>query len=821
MGCKNRSSDSEKRAAAPKNQNEGPAGIHQLYADAESKLSTGDLVGAAATCAKARQQTVNTDPLWQSKIVLLDAEILLWQGDPSAALHMLDRLPAANRDPELLLQRNLAEGRALCLRNKLLRAKSCLDTAERLARSHDPEALGDISLARANLFHRQGRDTKAESELRRAGELADRYKNKVLRAKVLGTYVQIFTAEGYYDKALDNSAPALALSESLGARHLQAGVRLNTGWSYLELGDFEQATEFFTKAEKLAADAGMEFVRESSENNLGRIYFEQGNYRAAETSFRTALSLARELKDDGGAAIYLHNLAEVNRAIGHFDEADQYNEQAVSILPPHDRPDELRSLVTRATILIGRKEYAKAKPLLNSVLADRRTPASARWEAEDALANLDETEGKTSQARLEFDKAVRMLRRSWDEITEDEHKLAFSSWAAAFYTDYIRFLLGQGQKEKALQIAESMRARTLEEGLGTRKAQQQPLLQIPVVQRYLRGKNQAVLAYWLAPETSYLWLITPSDFQIFSLPDKRQIEQKVEQYQKTITDLDDPLQDSQKGQELYRILVEKAEKFIPPQMRVAIIPDGSLGKLNFETLIAPGATPHYWINDHELEDTSSISLLMKSRPDHNGGHRLLIIGDPVEVTKEYGPLRHAGDEINAAARHFSAASRQMVSGAGANPDSYASNKPAEYDLVHFATHGFASDAKPLDSAIVLSPNPDGNFKLYARDIIHIPVKAEVVTISTCYGAGARTYSGQGLVGLAWAFLRAGAHRVIAGLWKVDDDSTPQLMDTFYAELQNHMNPAAALRDAKRKMLGLKNSFRLPYYWASLQLYAGS
>ena len=93
--------------------------------------------------------------------------------------------------------------------------------------------------------------------------------------------------------------------------------------------------------------------------------------------------------------------------------------------------------------------------------------------------------------------------------------------------------------------------------------------------------------------------------------------------------------------------------------------------------------------------------------------------------------------------------------------------------------------------------------------------------SACYGAGTRTYSGEGLVGLAWAFLRAGAHRVVAGLWEVDELASVDLMDDFYSGLQAGQTASSALRSAKLKMLKSDGSYSRPYYWASLQLYVGS
>ena len=113
-----------------------------------------------------------------------------------------------------------------------------------------------------------------------------------------------------------------------------------------------------------------------------------------------------------------------------------------------------------------------------------------------------------------------------------------------------------------------------------------------------------------------------------------------------------------------------------------------------------------------------------------------------------------------------------------------------------------------------------SFKLYARDIVGHPLHANLVTISACYGAGERAYSGEGLVGLSWAFLFAGAHNVVAALWEASDASTEQLMDKFYDELDRGASHDAALRTAKLSLLRASN-FRNPFYWAPFQLYAGS
>src|SRR5262249_56367698 len=110
-----------------------------------------------------------------------------------------------------------------------------------------------------------------------------------------------------------------------------------------------------------------------------------------------------------------------------------------------------------------------------------------------------------------------------------------------------------------------------------------------------------------------------------------------------------------------------------------------------------------------------------------------------------------------------------------------SASPDRFTFIHFTAHAAANLSSPLDSAVILSGANEA-YKLYARDVAEVPLRAELVTVSACRSAGERHYSAEGLVGFAWAFLRAGARRVVAGLWDVDDRSTAELMDDLYAHI---------------------------------------
>ena len=341
-----------------------------------------------------------------------------------------------------------------------------------------------------------------------------------------------------------------------------------------------------------------------------------------------------------------------------------------------------------------------------------------------------------------------------------------------------------------------------------------------------RRAQGVLLFYWLGEKQSYLWAITPLKTSLFTLPSGAEIDAMVQRYRQSLNGPQDALS-SEDGRTLYRTLIAPAKFLLSRNEKVFILPDGSLNNLNFETLVVEDPKPHFWIEDADVVSASSLRVLAASSNRQNAREQkrqrnLLLIGDSIAPSKEYPELPRAGEQMASVARHFGGAQEQVFQRGQATPAAYLNSHPEKFSQIHFVAHGTASRLSPFDSAIVLSKSalePD-SFKLYARDIVQHPIRADLVTISACYGAGSRAYSGEGLVGLAWAFLRAGAHNVIASLWEVTDASTEQLMDHFYDELEKGATPQEALRAAKLALLH-GGAFRNPFYWAPFQLYAGS
>jgi len=323
-----------------------------------------------------------------------------------------------------------------------------------------------------------------------------------------------------------------------------------------------------------------------------------------------------------------------------------------------------------------------------------------------------------------------------------------------------------------------------------------------------RASGSTLVSFWLAPRRSYAWVVGADKISSFELQGDEIIVPIAREYLAFVERGRDPMDtENPSGRRLYEALLAPLREAVPPNSRVILEPDG---------ILQP--QPHYWIEDITLAVTPSLSLMAPAftRSDWHGPS-LLLIGAPAAVDKQFPLLPFAGEEMRLVQGRFASGSAVVYQGATVTPASYLESSPERFRLIHFAAHASANPESPMDSCVVLAGVPPGH-KLRGRDIRERPIGAELVTLSACRSAGVRTYAGEGLVGLTWAFLRAGARHVIAGLWEVNDQTTPRLMNDLYGGLAAGQTPRQALRDAKLKMIRQGGRNAAPYYWAPFQLY---
>jgi CHAT domain-containing protein/Flp pilus assembly protein TadD len=787
------------------------------------KVRHGDLDVALRDAQGARQRYAANSIEWEWRFRTLQGLILVSRNQYKAALALLDGpFPPQLKASPVEAHKEMVEGIAYRYAQEFADSEKHLDIAEQLA-SRQPDLLCQIWNAQGGLVFDQSKYAKAEALFRRALSAAREHHLPWHEASALTNLGLVATSQERFDEGVDWDQSALKLSQALGMRGTTSTILGNLGWGYKQLGDFENALSYYRQAEDAATRSGLLGNRVYWLTGISNVYYLQHDYVSAEAVLKQALDLARRQDEKSTLTEFLNDLSEIAIETGQVDVAEQYYGEASEIERSGlDQSGVLESTLVRGRIDESKRDYAHAEESFQRVIRDPKSGTPQRWEAEARLAKVYEDEGLAAKAEKEFRRSLETIEAARSSVQAEDLRMSFLSGAISFYNDYIEFLILHHRIEDALQMAELSRARTLAEGLGTTpKTLSFPLLNFHPEQLAQRSKA-VLLFYWLGQKNSYLWVITPARVSCLTLPSAAEINPVVQSYRDAVLNGRDVLDSlNPDGRKLYSMLIEPAKILIPPGSRVILFPDSSLYALNFDTLLVSEPKPHYWIEDVTLTTASSLTLLAAApvQPAATLGN-LLLVGNAAASTPEFPVLRQAEAEMDRVERYFPASQREVLTGAKATPTAFLSSEPGKFAYLHFVTHGTASRAHPLDSAVILSPEGE-SFKLYARDVVKHHLSAHLVTISACNGAGSRAYSGEGLVGLSWAFLRAGAHNVIGALWEVNDASTPQLMDKLYEELARGQDPASALRAAKLSLLHSDSVYRKPFYWAPFQLYTGS
>jgi CHAT domain-containing protein len=173
-------------------------------------------------------------------------------------------------------------------------------------------------------------------------------------------------------------------------------------------------------------------------------------------------------------------------------------------------------------------------------------------------------------------------------------------------------------------------------------------------------------------------------------------------------------------------------------------------------------------------------------------------------------LESAGGQFTKIALGFEASRSAAISG-----------ELSQYRIIHFSAHGLLNDKHSELSGIILTlidkrGQPQDGF-LTLTDIYSLNLPAELAVLSACQTALGKEVRGEGLISLTRGFMYAGAARVVASLWKVDDAATADLMIHFYkCLLKEGQRPAEALRNAQLEMRKQKR-WQSPYFWAAFTL----
>ena len=688
-------------------------------------------------------------------------------------------------------------------------------------------------------------------------------------ASTLTSIGSVYSDLGEKQKALEYYSQSLPLRRATGDRGGEAATLNNIGLVYSELGEKQKALDYYSQSLPLLRAVGDRRGEAITLTNIGRVYSELGEKQKALDYYSQSLPLSRAVGDRAGEALTLFNVASAKRAQNNLTEALNDIESSIKIienLRTKIASPELRSSYF-ATVQDHYEFYIDLLMQLHktnpkSGYDTKALEASERSRARSLLELLQESNANIREGiSPDLLQQEKSLQQQLDAIEKQRIEALSSPNPNPTKIDEIDSgrlaLLEQYQQIQTKIRTASPRYAAL--------TQPQPLT-LPEIQKQILDENTILLQYSLGKDRSYLWVVTSTGLTSYELPKQVDIETAAKKFLEAITSpiyRNIPQKVAEASANLGQMILQPAAAQLGNK-RLLIVPDGVLHYTPFQALTLAQTrgknTNVPLIVEHEiitLPSASSLAILRQNYGDRKPPSRTLaILADPVfspdderikgkitQATTEKleannlglnQSLLHASNrgwpperlpfsrqEAQTISSLFPSASSSQKIDFDANRTTATNGSLANYQIVHFATHGFANSKNPELSGIVMSTVDDkGNLVngfLRLTDIFNLKLAANLVVLSACQTGRGQNVKGEGMVGLTRGFMYAGAQRVAVSLWNVDDEGTSVLMQKFYQKmLQQKLAPAAALRAAQIEMMQ-QEKWQSPYYWAAFTL----
>lgn len=307
-------------------------------------------------------------------------------------------------------------------------------------------------------------------------------------------------------------------------------------------------------------------------------------------------------------------------------------------------------------------------------------------------------------------------------------------------------------------------------------------------------KNSIIIALRLMEERSYIWLIQKDNIIVKELPKQNDIENNVNL-------LYDFFKNSRYGIKKYPSHVVSANDWIMENV-FGEIPFNTINKLvisphgRFSLLPTAGLlkSKKKLLSSVDISLTPSLMIIKPERKKEKNHSKIMVIANPQFNRKQLKPndslvsyrgnsfenLKYTADEAKHIVSIYGEDKVDVLLGRDTTKENVLAKIEGAYDLIHFATHGLVDSETPEMSGLVLSSNGivEDNI-LTIGEITQLNIKSKVVVLSACETAVGESIREEGLIGLSYAFLAAGASEVYATLWKIGDRSTLNSIKNMY------------------------------------------
>lgn len=724
------------------------------------------------------------------------------------------------------------------------------------------------------LYSLLGDKERAREFHKEALDLSRKAQSRLDEANTLSNLAELLSDAGDTKSARDLYQQAMTISREIKNRQGEAMNLNRLGLLAYSSGDKRLSFNLFNQALAINHELGAKPNTALSLNNLGVVHEGMGDAKAALEHFNKALTVFREIENKSGEAMMLYRIALLQKKSGQIEEGRRNITAALEII--ETLRGKIASMDLRSSYFATVQQYyelyidllmrsAQARPNENLNFIALQVSEQAR--ARSLLDLLQEARADTQQS---VDPRLLARERELLELINGKAAQQQKAFGDARKAELAK-ILGEEISRLAIEY-ESLEASIRESNPRYAELVKTRPLALADVQGLLDPQT-LLLEYRLGDERSHLWVLSQTTFASFELPARTEVEDAAREFYRLLTERNrvlkgetPPAKQSRvraAEQKLQTVASRLRQMLFGPLLksatgkRLVIVSDGALQYVPFAVLTNQISESAQVTN--EIVSLPSIAVLAQLRHEQTGrpspAKAVAVFADAVfesddprlpvaarrrVVRTSNNPLSQSQSDfdfgqIGAGLPRLLASREEAKAIAALAPagssfealDFEATRERAmgaemnQYRVLHFATHALLNTSRPQLSGVVLSlydqkgKERDGFLRL--NQIYNLRISSDLVVLSACSTALGKDVRGEGLIGLTRGFMYAGVPRVIASLWKVDDEATTELMKIFYRNLLQKKMPASqALSEAQAEMRK-QSRWDSPYYWAGFVL----
>ena len=701
-----------------------------------------------------------------------------------------------------------------------------------------------------------------------AKEIGDKVSEVAAYSNLGNAYVCL----GDYKEAIEFHQQALSITKEIGDKGLESEAYNNLGNTYGCLGDNKQAIEFNHRALSIAKKIGNKGSECKAHNNLGIAYRNLPDYEKAIESYEECLSIAKEIGDKDTEGKAYTNIGSAYYSLCDYKKAKDFHERALWVTEGIGDKGSLGKAYTNlGCVYYSLGDYKEAIGFHQQSLSIAEEIGNKSSE-QNAYSNLGKSHYQLRDFRKAeecFESSIKVFEKMRFLLQEnDEWKINFRDQIDTYNYLWIS-QLQQNKNKEALLTAERGRAQALtdlmESQFGVKSTLLSPKKQMERITnisslissptaflvealesvyfcvlhkgqewQFMQKKINDTLKDMTDKAYEQIRATKPKAYEqigvlkLATKPARCEDRSLNDPEDETIGDLSDrgtdekestsPQAEGDSLRELHDVMISPISHLIGDE-ELIIVPDGSSFLIPYAALVDQNS--RYLSETLRIRLVPSLTSLRLLAECPEGRHYTtgaLLVGNPWTETvriegKRIKQLPGAEEEVKMIGEILNV---EPLTGENATKEQVLSGLNS-VSLVHIAAHGSAERGEILLSPNSGSPNPPKkkDFLLTMTDVLNAKLKAKLVVLSCCH-SGRGKIKAEGVVGIARAFLGAGARSVIASLWAIDDKATLTFMRHFYEHLVKGQSASKSLHEAM-KIMRESDDFNAAKYWAPFML----